>query len=451
MSEDTSNQLAVTEPSAVDAPSDRAAPTMPRLAFGPNAYLLASLVGTWLLIALPAILLLSLVLLVIWFMLTAATLGNTGGLEQDTFVSSLWLAGLALAVVLALRVLGGIASWRRKVALKTGAPNGRSRPGFLIANAGCGCTTALVFVLAVVALLAIPAEWGGNPWLPDLLSAVPVLTLFLLLTVLLPLEMVWRSIKLTAKVYGLVQRTPFVAGMVAGACTLVLLPALPLAYLSLEEDQDDTTTVASISYQEPVATFDMVEDLRTTMLETAQDFAEEGQGSNNEDAVKQCMDDLYQAPWGGLSDFEKARIHIQQSFRISQEDSEDAAMKALINVCTSESLNRFDNLAAVFTTAVQNEARNVLRRRVGLPIDEVVLVCLPFFNDDTRLTTEILAARAALRELDVTTQEAITMWAQGYTHREIGAQFGWTERQSRDKVYNGINKMRRAVAKTCFY
>ena len=158
---------------------------------------------------------------------------------------------------------------------------------------------------------------------------------------------------------------------------------------------------------------------------------------------------LHGGPAGGAITVSDASGQWEIRRCASEEDAEDAVYTALIKVCTSNSLNEYNNLAAVFMTAARNQAIDILRGRRCEPLDDETSVCLPHFPDEIRLESEIRAVDEALCRLNDLTQAALYYWAHGYTHREVATRLGITERKSRDLVGNGLKKLRREIRTLC--
>ena len=145
------------------------------------------------------------------------------------------------------------------------------------------------------------------------------------------------------------------------------------------------------------------------------------------------------------SEVGKVRTAIQKKFRLSEDDSNDLTMEALISVCTSNNLDNYNNLGAVLMTAARNNAVDFLEKRGKLgDIGENPWPSCPFANtDDIRLETEVRTMRKSFYRLDIKTQKALWMKASGYSHREIAKYLKISERNSRDLVGNGLKKLRR--------
>jgi DNA-directed RNA polymerase specialized sigma24 family protein len=290
-----------------------------------------------------------------------------------------------------------------------------------------------VFVAWITAAVAVsvPLEWCAGGLVPASVSVVPVMTLWALFSVLVPVALLVGSVRLTTTSYRVLSRRPFVAGIAAGLGTLLLAPPAAAAVAGV-------LLLGNVEAAQESPRSPAVPDSLAGLL-----GASGVQGFLTQAQIEACLERL-------ATERDQVQQSVRYQFLLSPEDAEDVAAEALLSVCTSESLATYQNLGAVYQVAAENRARDARRGRRLLPFDDL-RDCQPYESDDVRLDTEVRIAQAQFATLTPTAQEAIRMWSMGHAHGEIALRLGVTSRESRDLVTNGVNKVKRQVASACSY
>lgn len=393
--------------------------------------LFLSMAAAWLLLVLPALGTVASACWAILVLLGGAILEELK-LTEDALATGI-LGGLlvcgAVAAVWGLAFLRGLA--RTTTATRWAGP---------------GCLALALVATAMVAMCTVPMESEAQALFPDILTTLPILTFLLLLTGAVPILVLWMAWKSARLVWRVAAPRPFVAGIVAGACSMVAVPVGALGITASALDQESAQVVPSASFGAAGSgiEFQRAAEALQVLVEAAAE-----QERIEHDPVVACMDTLAQ-PTSGQSEVDKVRDVVKSQFSLSQEDAEDVTMAALISVCTHGNLDTYRNLGAVFMTAARNHARDLISCAAYssscVSADDY---CSPYLPDETRLRSELMLVQKALQALDETTHRAIRLWAEGYTSREIATSMGITERQARDLVGNGTRKARKAVQDHC--
>lgn len=372
-----------------------------------------------------------------WFgiLLLGAGLLKVLDLSEDALVTGLFGAGLLTILVFLAWGIGWLFSVGRKGTRW----------------AGPGCLALSLAVMALLTMVAVPLEAGGNGLFPDLFTALPILSILALLTAVAPLLVLYLGWKSARFVYRVASRRPFLAGAASAICGVLLAPLglVGLAGLSALDTPPAATYAAPpaamyAAPQQATASPDM-----EVLLRTLAALAEATKEATPPDPTVTCMEDLSR-PVVGISEVDKVRLAVKRQYSLSDEDAEDVTMAALIGVCTSANLGSYQSLGAVFMQAAKNRA-NDLRYQTsrmyyhGSNED----FCSSYVPDETRLRAEVRLLQSALDTLDPTTQRALHLWAQGHTIREIASAMGITERKARDLVGNGVKKARKTVQASC--
>ena len=199
-------------------------PGAPRLSDPAHFYLIIALVALWVGVLLPAVLLAVVGGELLTFVATGGVLAHIDGLDQDLFLTALLLSGGILGL--------GFGAQAQGLSVEVNADE-ETEPAAQPQAKRSRAVLRIVVVAALSAFVAVRAEWGGNDALPDLLSAVPVMILFLIVAIGLPVKLFPASVHVVRWLYRHTRGRPFVAGMVAGLCTLFATPPLAVGALAI--------------------------------------------------------------------------------------------------------------------------------------------------------------------------------------------------------------------------
>lgn len=264
-------------------------------------------------------------------------------------------------------------------------------------------------ILAALFFLVVRlGEWDGNRALPDVLSLVLILANLYLLLVYIPLWLGRFGWRLVRGLYTFSGRSSFRAGMFT---ILFLLPS-GLEIARFADDTESVSTQASQNLEQADERIDrvaMAESLpefwRRAFLETADAFWSErafdaeirhfliplfdaaqdpydaqrlssarsrphdwlvgleqvllpnAWAQESEDAFATCVRSLYPAKVG------RAARRVRRDYRLSDDDSDDVALGALLSICTNYESRAYPNLEAAYFLAVGRSAKKMVDPR----------------------------------------------------------------------------------------
>ncbi len=412
--------------------------------------LILSVLAWFFLVALPVALLVLLRLGDTPLDVAAHLLEGVGGLADGSFVPTLRGAAIAAAVVMLLGAWGPTRAVFGRRSARTG-------PVRLWGRRGAG---ALIIAAAVLGGLA----WGGDSALYGAVAAVPVAAVVLLAGLALGLVLLGVALAVAVGIYLFARPRPFAAGLVVA--TLAMMSAMSVWAAVRTIDANSMAALAADLAALPKST-PWTEELR----ELLRARADRSKGpalpvfasldgippSQAPSTTERCFERLSTKPPTGTAEWQKQIDFVERQYRFDGQTAYDVVMKTLATFCASEAVEHYDNLPAAFTTAVRNEANYEARRRsrmlIGLDEDAMLFIyyaCSYDAADDVRLATEIETAERAWETLDGLTQEAIALKIQGYSVHEIAQRQGSSDEQTRNRISNGMKKVRNRVRRGCY-
>ena len=445
---------------------------------GLQVLLASSLVAVGIVLVLPLVLLLSLAVAGALLTLTATVLSKTGGLAPSTFHQGMIAALVVVAVATAAHFIS------RPFLKRATTP--KRQEGDESENRGSPVVVFLRYPLpilwVVLVLVGGPLvwlEWGGNATLPNVLTAVPVLTAFIAGSLVMIALLVLVPFRALRRVFVTCRGRPFLAGVVSGGSAVVVALVLGTGWLvsGVLDDGVDTDTRGSGPAW-------ILSDVPAHRSRPALSVAGTGQQSTTDEGLEvtrklfsaaaalggdlvgladscplverqhllqQCFKTLG-AGTAEPTELSKVANIVRLQFRLSEPDAMDATMSAMLSICERHSIKPFNNLGAALMTAARNKAKDLYKRRRREPPadpDWWENLCIIEATDEIRLKSEVRVVQRALDSLEPMPQKAVLLWAHGYTHREIGAKLYVSERKSCDLVNNALKRLRRLVGRRC--
>ena len=446
---------------------------------GLQVLLASSLVAVGILLVLPLVLLLSLAVAGSLLTVTATVLSKTGGLAPSTFHQGMIAALVMVAVATAAHFISRPWLKRYRAPDHPEDENAEGRDGPVVLFLRYPLPLLWV-VLVLVGGPLVWLEWGGNATVPDVVTAAPVLMAFIAGSLLMIAVLVLVPFRALRRVFITCRRRPFLAGVVSGGGAVVLALVLGLGWLVsgiLDSGTDTGTKEAGPAWtlsNVPARTIQPSLSVAGTGQKSSTDEGLESTRKlfsaaaalggdllgvadscplvDREHLLQQCFLDLGTKTEEHPSEVQKVTWSIRRQFRLSESDAMDATMNALVSVCQTHSKTPYGEVGAALMKAAKNKAIDLYNKRRQKPPpvpDPLERQCILWPTDELRLRSEVRVVQRAFDALKPEEQEAIVLWANGYTRKEIAEKLDVPFQRSCDLVNNTMKKLRKIVRERC--